>query len=94
MKTTLWVAVLLAGLAAPAAALAQNAGADGAGESGFTTLFNGRDLSGWRLINPHGPGYVVRDGALAGIVSIGDVVKYRIDELTSERDQLSAYIQS
>jgi CBS domain-containing protein len=37
---------------------------------------------------------VVRDGALAGIVSIGDVVKYRIDELTSERDQLSAYIQS
>lgn len=37
---------------------------------------------------------VVRDGALAGIVSIGDVVKHRIDELTSERDQLSAYIQS
>ena len=37
---------------------------------------------------------VVQDGALAGIVSIGDVVKHRIDELTSERDQLSAYIQS
>jgi CBS domain-containing protein len=37
---------------------------------------------------------VVVDGRLAGIVSIGDVVKYRIDELTSERDQLSAYIQS
>jgi len=37
---------------------------------------------------------VVIDGALAGIVSIGDVVKYRIDELTSERDQLSRYIQS
>ncbi len=37
---------------------------------------------------------VVVDGVLKGIVSIGDVVKYRIDELTSERDQLSAYIRS
>lgn len=37
---------------------------------------------------------VVVDGELRGIVSIGDVVKYRIDELTTERDQLSAYIQS
>ena len=37
---------------------------------------------------------VVVDGVLRGIVSIGDVVKFRIDELTSERDQLSAYIQS
>jgi CBS domain-containing protein len=37
---------------------------------------------------------VVVDGELRGIVSIGDVVKFRIDELTSERDQLSAYIQS
>ena len=37
---------------------------------------------------------VLADGRLSGIVSIGDVVKFRIDELTSERDQLSAYIQS
>lgn len=36
----------------------------------------------------------VLDGdALVGIVSIGDVVKHRIDELTSERDHLEAYIQ-
>ena len=35
---------------------------------------------------------VTVDGALAGIVSIGDVVKHRIDELQSERDQLTAYI--
>ena len=35
---------------------------------------------------------VVVDGQLAGIVSIGDVVKHRIDELQSERDQLTAYI--
>jgi CBS domain-containing protein len=35
---------------------------------------------------------VVVDGALAGIVSIGDVVKHRIDLLQSERDQLTAYI--
>lgn len=35
---------------------------------------------------------VVADGALLGIVSIGDVVKHRIDELQSERDQLVGYI--
>jgi CBS domain-containing protein len=35
---------------------------------------------------------VVRDGRLTGIVSIGDVVKYRIDELETERTALSHYI--
>jgi CBS domain-containing protein len=35
---------------------------------------------------------VVVEGRLAGIVSIGDVVKYRLEELQSERDQLTAYI--
>ena len=35
---------------------------------------------------------VVSHGELRGIVSIGDVVKHRIDELTSERDYLEAYI--
>lgn len=35
---------------------------------------------------------VVVDGALVGIVSIGDVVKHRIEELQSERDHLTAYI--
>ncbi|HEY6797905.1 MAG TPA: CBS domain-containing protein [Kineosporiaceae bacterium] len=35
---------------------------------------------------------VLLDGRLAGIVSIGDVVKYRLEELQSERDQLTAYI--
>lgn len=34
------------------------------------------------------------DGSLVGIVSIGDVVKNRIDELQLERDQLTAYINS
>jgi CBS domain-containing protein len=37
---------------------------------------------------------VIDAGRLAGIISIGDVVKHRIDELQSERDQLTAYIQS
>jgi CBS domain-containing protein len=37
---------------------------------------------------------VVVDGALAGIVSIGDVVKSRISELESERDDLVGYIGS
>ena len=36
---------------------------------------------------------VVVDERLCGIVSIGDVVKHRIEELQSERDQLTAYIQ-
>jgi CBS domain-containing protein len=33
-------------------------------------------------------------GTLAGIVSIGDVVKSRIDELEADRDQLIGYIRS
>jgi CBS domain-containing protein len=35
---------------------------------------------------------VVVDGKLNGIVSIGDVVKHRMEELQTERDQLTAYI--
>ena len=35
---------------------------------------------------------VLIDGELRGIVSIGDVVKQRIDELATERDQLMDYI--
>jgi CBS domain-containing protein len=35
---------------------------------------------------------VLVGGTLTGIVSIGDVVKHRIDELQAERDQLTAYI--
>ena len=36
---------------------------------------------------------VVADGRLAGIVSIGDIVKQRLDELQLERDQLASYVQ-
>jgi len=36
---------------------------------------------------------VVVDGRLRAIVSIGDIVKHRIDELQAERDQLVGYIQ-
>jgi CBS domain-containing protein len=38
----------------------------------------------------HAP--VVVDGTLRGIVSIGDVVKFRIDELETERAHLTDYI--
>ena len=38
----------------------------------------------------HSP--VLVDGHLAGIVSIGDVVKRRIDQLEFERDQLDNYV--
>lgn len=36
---------------------------------------------------------VATDGQLTAIVSIGDVVKQRIAELTEERDQLVSYVQ-
>lgn len=35
---------------------------------------------------------VVEDGHLIGLVSIGDLVKSHIDDLSHERDQMSAYI--
>ena len=37
---------------------------------------------------------VVKDGRLAGIVSIGDVVKHRLDELERERAMLVSYVAS
>lgn len=37
---------------------------------------------------------VVHEGRLCGIVSIGDVVKQRLDELQTERDSLVGYLQS
>ena len=40
----------------------------------------------------HAP--VLEDGRLVGIISIGDVVKKRIDQLKAERDHLEAYINT
>ena len=37
---------------------------------------------------------VLKDGVLAGIVSIGDVVKSRIEELEQDRDALFKYIDA
>jgi CBS domain-containing protein len=37
---------------------------------------------------------IMVDGALGGLVSIGDVVKYRMDELEAEREHLVNYIAS
>lgn len=47
-----------------------------------------RLMTRWRF--RHVP--VVVDGALCGVVSIGDVVKNRIGELESERSTLTGYI--
>jgi hypothetical protein len=33
-------------------------------EEGFVSLFNGKDLTGWKLAGKHGPGYVVENGVL------------------------------
>ncbi|MCW2773851.1 MAG: domain containing protein [Nocardioides sp.] len=35
---------------------------------------------------------VVRDDQVIGVISIGDVVKHRIDQLEFERDQLDSYV--
>lgn len=35
---------------------------------------------------------VMRDGMLAGVVSIGDVVKFRLDEMAHESEALRGYI--
>lgn len=35
-----------------------------AAESGFTSLFNGKNLDGWVLVNQKGTGYTVEDGVL------------------------------
>ena len=37
---------------------------------------------------------VLRDGAMVGIISIGDVVKSRMSELEFERDQLDSYVHT
>jgi|SRR5687767_874721 len=33
-------------------------------EKGFSVLFDGKSLNGWKLVRGHGPGYVVKDGVL------------------------------
>lgn len=35
-----------------------------ADEDGFTPLFDGKTLDGWKLVGKHGAGYVVRDGKI------------------------------
>nr|WP_300141701.1 CBS domain-containing protein [Propionicimonas sp.] len=37
---------------------------------------------------------VVKDGKLSAIISIGDVVKHRIDQLTDERNHLLEYLHT
>ena len=35
-----------------------------ADEAGFTSLFDGKTLKGWKLVGGHGPGYVVQDNKI------------------------------
>jgi CBS domain-containing protein len=37
---------------------------------------------------------VVESGALVGIVSIGDLVKYRMDKIEADAEAMLTYIQS
>jgi hypothetical protein len=52
-------------------------------EAGFVPLFNGKDLSGWKLRNPKGTAsWSVKDGALANEVSGG---KHGTDLVTEKK---------
>ncbi len=55
--------LLAAGLLTTAMVNAQSAKPE-ADETGFTSLFDGQSLKGWKLTRSHGPGYLVRDGVL------------------------------
>jgi CBS domain-containing protein len=37
---------------------------------------------------------IVSDGKLLGIISIGDLVKYKIDSVLAETEAMTAYIKS
>jgi CBS domain-containing protein len=37
---------------------------------------------------------VEQDGRLCGIISIGDVVKHRLDEIENEADEMRRYIRT
>ena len=39
-------------------------GVSGQTEDGFTPLFDGRSLEGWRLVDGHGPGYLAKDNTI------------------------------
>ena len=54
-------ALLLAPLAAAAAAADGQANTN---ELGFTSLFDGQTLNGWKLVGKHGDGYGVKDGVI------------------------------
>ena len=52
------LAAIVAVLVSPLFAQAPN------DEAGFAPLFDGKTLTGWKLVNGHGPGYIVRDGTI------------------------------
>lgn len=57
MRSTLLMALTL--VVAPAAMRAA-----GAPEPGFTSLFDGKTLTGWTVVDKHGDGYAVKDGMI------------------------------
>ncbi len=65
MRFILYFALLVAVLALSSNCLWATLRADvPAEEEGFVSLFDGKNLDGWRLIDGSGPGYAVREGLL------------------------------
>lgn len=58
------VVVLLPGCQPRSAANARSTQPKPVRESGFQSLFDGRTLTGWRLVDPKGEGYGVTNGVL------------------------------
>jgi hypothetical protein len=61
MRQLICLLVICLSCAAPTITQTTNSRAD---EQGFTTLFDGKTLNGWKLVNGRGTGYVVKDGVL------------------------------
>jgi Domain of Unknown Function (DUF1080) len=79
MTTRLWSVCLIAGGLAVALATAPGGAADVKTEAGFVSLFNGRDLTGWKTLPEDKAKWEVKDGAIVGTGEVGHLYSERGD---------------
>ena len=63
-KGTMLVLALISGLSLTGCQLFESSHHDPFAAQGFVSLFNGKDLSGWKLTDEEDPGWKVEDGAI------------------------------